>query len=109
MSRIKTALENLWYSIRLGMMNYPYSKKWDKIVNELIDGNAEIKHSYLGYSAVIGTYNVWLSNYPYSYGRPYNNMGIPDDIRPSRKTILKLKNYIDSKDEKRQLRKQWIQ
>lgn len=67
-----------------------YSKEWDQILNKMLDDGCDIKNIN-GYTATVGGVHLWIGNYPYSYGCP-NNM----DLRPSRKTIFRLRSAIIS-------------
>ena len=68
------------------MMN-KYSKEWDRFVRDAIDGD-DIEFDGL-YRAKANGVEIWIGNYPYSYGSPYDGPG----VRPSRGTIKKLFNH----------------
>lgn len=80
-------------------MIVPYDKQWDQDINYLID-NCSCKLDNVNsldgehYTIVFSPDNinfveVWIKNYPYSYGKMYK----PHEgyARPSRLTILKLR------------------
>lgn len=81
-------------------MNERYSERWDKELNKMIDQDNMVINYFINsefYSVNFGDIKVWVSNYPYGYGSPHDNTKIPNNIRPSRETIERLKKYVDSK------------
>jgi len=73
------------------LLNYPYDKKWDKELNELLK-----KHKieiYDGFTIKLGDKSIWVRNYPYAYGILYDN-GLKTN-RPSRLTIFKLNKMVN--------------
>jgi len=77
-------------------LNYPVSKKWDKLLNEVLDSpNLHIKQEG-PYTVSINGLKVWVSNYPYAYGTPYLI-----HASPRRTTILKLKKMMDKLEKSR--------
>lgn len=82
------------------------SSSWDREVNLLIDNKSSVKltrlSSGVAYSSngeiltiELGGIGIWIGNYPYSYGEMYPNLKYPPGKLPSRKTVFKLKEYID--------------
>jgi hypothetical protein len=93
--KLKYILNPIWWH-----MNDRYSKRWDIELNRLIDqdnGVIDYMDKDRFFEIKFGDIAVWISNYPYGYGTPHNNIGLSNDIRPSRKTIERLKEYVDSK------------
>lgn len=86
---------DFWY------MQLPYSEHWDKILNNLMDNvKAEISHpnSLDGviYTIRFDKVEVWIQNYPYSYGHIYNHDKSDSiKVRPSRLTIKRLKRFVE--------------
>lgn len=74
-------------------MQEAYSDRWDRVINRIID---EDQVDRVGcYTAHVGSKEVWIGNYPYSYGVPYRISRA--GVRPSRRTIRRLREYIDAK------------
>jgi hypothetical protein len=74
------------------VMNYPYSKEVDDIINDLLD-NYEITH--LGaYLCTIKGYDIWYKNYPYASCVLWKNEECIK-YRPSRLTVKKFQEKID--------------
>lgn len=75
-------------------MNYSYDKSWDKELNELLDkhrlknGDNDLVHPFT-YRAILGRKQIWISNFPYSYGLCYD-FGM-ETGRPSRYTMYRLR------------------
>jgi len=69
---------------------YPTNEGWDKKINQLIDSRVGVKR-FSRYQVIFddGTV-VWVSNFPYAYG----SNGLNDGYLPSRKTVLRLSEYI---------------
>lgn len=61
---------------RYWLQNCKTDWDWDEILNDLLDRN-EVRPS--GRVTMIGTVEVWTSNYPYAYGSCHNpkNGGLP--------------------------------
>lgn len=95
--KLKYILNPIWWRL-----NDRYSKRWDIELNRLIDqDNGVIDYmsdNVLFFNIKFGDIKVWVNNYPYAYGTPIAK-GIPSKIRPSRKTIERLKEYVDSQNE----------
>ena len=79
-----------WY------MEYPYDKHYDRWILKIINCDIPIKqgeyttHILFFYK----TATIWTSNFPYSYGNLYD----PEiKVRPSRRTIYKLRDDIHKK------------
>jgi len=72
------------------IMNSSYNRDYDEIMNVIINSHASVKQKS-DCNIIIGPFTIWTSNYPYSYGI----MIVNDTIRPSRRTVKKLKSYID--------------
>jgi hypothetical protein len=85
-------------------MNNRYSKRWDIELNRMIDqDNGVIDYFSDGvtyFTIKFGEIEVWVENYPYAYGTPNGTKGIPSNIRPSRETIERLKDYVESIEKK---------
>lgn len=65
-----------------------YNEGWDKALNEAIDNKAIVTKQG-DCRVVLEGLEIWVANYPYAYGT--NTVA---GIRPSRRTINKLANYI---------------
>lgn len=64
--------------------NYPYSKEWDKRLNELLDKNS---FTEIGeHTAMLGSVPIWTSNYPYAFAHPYTKA---KPMLPSRATVFR--------------------
>lgn len=86
---------DFWY------MANRYSEHWDKTLNNLMDNvKAEISepNSLDGeiYTIRFDKVEVWIQNYPYSYGHIYDR-GKSDTlkVRPSRLTIKRLNRFVE--------------
>jgi len=97
--KLKYIFNSKWW-----FMNERYSKRWDIELNRLIDkDNGIIDYMNDGqtyFSIKFGDVEVWVNNYPYAYGTPNGNKYIPSNIRPSRETIERLKEYVESIEKK---------
>jgi hypothetical protein len=91
-------------------MNESYSKGWDKLLNHLM---TEHKDDYVFgnvnpldgkiHTINFGDFVVWIENYPYAFGTPYEVPGdyvkkVPQyrNVRPSRLTIQRLHTMINN-------------
>jgi hypothetical protein len=79
-------------------MNEPFSKEWDDKLNELMDKYEPVldkPNSLDGeiYTVTFAEHCVWVANYPYAYGKPYD-FRMANSVRPSRLTILRLHNLV---------------
>ena len=70
------------------------SWKWDKIVRKAINtGDFKIINEF---RAKVGGIDLWISNYPYSYGNYADNRSNDKEILSSRRTcLLLLKMKLD--------------
>ena len=92
----KFTIEKFWfYSTLIVRANFwnireKYDPEIDAFINEIMDRNIEgkIREHSVGY----GDVEVWISNYPYSYGTIYIP---PQEGRPSLYTVYKFKKFID--------------
>lgn len=102
--KLKYILNPIWWQ-----MNDRYSKRWDIELNRMIDqdkGVIDYTSDGIELSVIkFGEVKVWAGNYPYGYATPHYNIGIPNRIRPSRETIERLKQYVQSKENKLNLNK----
>jgi hypothetical protein len=96
--KLKYIFNPIWWS-----MNNRYSKRWDIELNRLIDQDNGviyyISDNITFFDIQFGDIKVWVNNYPYAYGTPIAK-GIPSNIRPSRETIERLKEYVESIEKK---------
>lgn len=70
------------------VQNEPTNWEWDATLNDLLDKYKPIP----GYMTVtLGPVEVWVSNYPYSYGRPWRPLG---KFLPSVATRKRLKSAV---------------
>lgn len=78
---------------RYWMQNEPTSWEWDAILNYLMD-TYEPEPGYL--TVKLGPVEVWVSNWPYSYGNAYR----PHEVKvlPSVATRKRLKNLVSVAD-----------
>jgi hypothetical protein len=94
--KLKYILNPIWWHL-----NDRYSKRWDIELNRLIDEDNGVINYFMDgvnfFQIQFGEIRVWVEHYPYGYGTPYCNKNMPNNIRPSRKTIERLKEYVDSK------------
>lgn len=73
-----------WWS-----MNYSFNKGHDILLNKLLD-KYEFKE-ISQYTAKLGNYTIWISNYPYAVG--IDNLYRVG--RPSRYTIYKMNKHLE--------------
>jgi len=75
-----------------------YDKKWDTRLNELLDEPITKRGLF---TTQIGDYEIWTSNYMYSYGNLYKFKGKSIDAKkyPSISTRMKLHKKIKDYDE----------
>lgn len=90
---VRTFLPHYW------MMNEPYSKHWDDLLNQMINDptfKMQIDSRYVvTLDTKERTIEVWIENYPYGFATP--RTGNYKDIRPSKLTISKFKEIVDRK------------
>lgn len=92
MKKLKKTLLSLKFIFKPSywIMNYSYSREWDKTLNQLIDDNYYFDE-ITGCTASIKGHIVWITNHPYASFRIY----CPDiDVRPSRLTIERAHNHL---------------
>jgi|GEM_PF-3855257 len=92
---------------------YPYSKEWDKKLNDFLDTNPKILNLDKYSVHFEGDVFIWIANFPYAYGNElnfeiskFNNSGMNNNkkilftlikrptVIPSRKTVFRLYDYI---------------
>jgi hypothetical protein len=73
-------------------VNYSVDKHWDKRLRSLINANACVERLRRCVGK-IGGFEVWIGNYPYAFGSPYES-----DCLPRRRTIIMLKDYLAEND-----------
>lgn len=84
----------------------PYNKEWSDYLNYLIDNREfkdESRHT-ISFDDDGVKITVWTSNKFYSYGHQYRSLGDTGDIyefRPSFRTMIKLSNLTDGREQKR--------
>lgn len=72
---------------------------WDKRLNELLDKyEPELNHS--GHTVRLGNFDVWVENYPYSYGTLHSDKYTHLKGLPKVKTRIRLKKILDAQREK---------
>jgi len=75
----------------------PTSLEWDAMLNDLMDRHDPTEREK--YTIKFGSINIWIENWPYAYGRPYNGFrqgGNPTvDVVPTVKTRLRLRAFVD--------------
>lgn len=67
------------------IMNYSYSKEWDKELNDLMDRYDFIGFDYSDCTCFLGGVEIWIANHPYASFTKRN----VEKKRPSRKTIYR--------------------
>lgn len=94
---------NLQFVVRpdFWFMQISYSEHWDKVLNNLMDNVKPKLNKPNSLDGEIYTINfenveVWVRNYPYSYGYPYVSKNEAIRVRPSRLTIKRLKKFVDA-------------
>lgn len=87
---MKNFLLNLQFIFRPNywFMNYPCNKRWDKILNKLLDEYEFEPKPNEHYSCNLGGFNLWVENYPYACFVPYEAFSYTR-YRASRLTILR--------------------
>lgn len=78
---------------RFWLQNYPTSDEWDMILNDLLDKHPVVRDG--DYAVKVGPITVWTSNYPYSYGKPWEPSV---DVLPRAATRIRLKKAIPNTD-----------
>lgn len=73
------------------LQNYPTGWVWDRRLNELLDehGVTDIRD----HTVKVGNVTVWVSNWPYGYGDPYQPA--KGHFLPSYSTRLRLRREIE--------------
>lgn len=94
---------------------YPYSKKWDKQLNDILNSNPKILNQDKYIVHFEGDVFIWIANFPYAYGNElnfeidkFNNWGLDNSKKilfttskrpitlPSRRTAFRLYDYINN-------------
>ena len=92
MEKFKCFILNLQFIFKpkYWIMNYGYSPKWDKELNELLDKHMFDKSTQDEWSVSIGNVRIWISldTYPYASFLPFFGTQ-RGDFRPSKLTIRK--------------------
>lgn len=72
------------------MANHGVDLYWDGLLNEMLD-NPKFEAVRFGgqYTVKLNGYEIWISNFPYAYGRPYTKNG-PINFLPRRRTRYRL-------------------
>jgi hypothetical protein len=65
-----------------------YNSGWDKELNTLLDTNPTVSDGFK--TAKVGNYELWLCNWPYSFGNHYQH----HDKQASRLTKQRLRDYV---------------
>lgn len=74
------------------IMNYSYSKEWDKTLNKLLD-TFNFMPDCDEYTATIGNQLIWIENYPCACFTPYGRGHA--SFRASRLTILRARFLLE--------------
>jgi len=91
-----------WYRLfnpLFWIQNEPTSEEWDRVLNELLDkyGVTSVNQ----YTARVGNLEIWVCNYPYSFGHTHNSVFRPEqpslynNVLPKVKTRIRLKKMIE--------------
>ena len=64
---------------------------WDALLNQLMDEHEPVEEYAV---AIFGGVEVWVRNYPYAYGSPYNVAGLGGDPLPSVATRKRLRAIL---------------
>lgn len=97
------------YNPRYWIMLNPYCPDLDRILNDMMNDNAPIKKKYYYDGSLckgivlFGRKELWVANYPYSYGHfisfdsleSYSSPFNKNKRRAKRKTIYRLHKYIE--------------
>ncbi len=87
-----------------GMYQRPYLKEWDDYLNYLIDECSIVEEcSYtITFNDRGEKVKVWKENKYYAYGHQYGT-GLDEEyeFRPSFRTMIKLSNLVDSREQNR--------
>lgn len=76
------------------IQNYPTNMFWDRFVAEAISrGEVEAESPC---RAKVGGVSVWVGNWPYAYGYPYNVPGL-SEVMPTVATRKRLRDMLMSK------------
>lgn len=70
------------------LMNNPYNKAVDEVINDLLDKYEFSNLSDSGYTAKLGNATIWVENIPYAFGTLYDTKF--SHLRPSRLTIKRM-------------------
>lgn len=88
MTRLKEALIVFFHRIFGESPLYPISEEWDAILNKLMD---TYEPSKIGdHTCYFGDTEVWISNYPYAFGK----LGFYDYL-PKYPTMRRLKKILE--------------
>lgn len=75
---------------RFWLRNEPYSAAWDAALNAMLDDpKIETRGSH---TLLLNGKDIWVRNYPYSYGHPYE---WAHEVMPSRATVIRLHKTIE--------------
>lgn len=74
------------------LSQYPVCKVWDEKLNYMMDNGFDVKRVD-GYTVIIGDYEIWVTNFPFAYGKDWTVRG---DFLPKRRTRERLAKYIQT-------------
>ena len=112
MKKIINFIKNLQFIFRpkYWIMNDSYDAAWDKKFQDLAENHdfipdCDLRNEFGNrtYTAMLGEYKIWVSNYPYaffSYCGKANESYFTPVVRPSRRTIAKYYKKLVSDLEK---------
>jgi hypothetical protein len=82
-----------WYRLlpSYWIQSYPTSKEWDTALNKLMDTYPLVVVDE--YTVMFGGTELWVGNYPYSYGNWYSKRNLPK-VLPSVKTRKRLRKLF---------------
>ena len=83
-------------------------KKWSETLDSLLDWGVEIKSrdviSPFEYTVEIGSYRVWVGNYPFAYGSKFSSLEdlVGEDCRlPTKRVQYKLYKAVEAAKRKK--------
>ena len=91
MGKILKFIKNIQFVFRptYWLMNYSYSKEWDKELNTLMDEH--FFTNFQTYTTKLGDRKIWVENHPYA---SFTKVTLGPTVRPSRLTIVRAKRHL---------------
>ena len=69
-----------------------WSLALNKLIDAALDGTIEVIHGL--HTVRLGDIQIWTSNFPFTYGHPYKNENISENLLPDVITAYRLRDFL---------------